>query len=105
MNMVIRRITADKRLRYASPLPAAGRQIAFLSACGHLPAPSGAPACALHADRRQAGAQAGGIFFYPQDVMIQKTYHCRVCMSTNIVRNGHNKCGQSQYHCKTCGVY
>jgi len=39
--------------------------------------------------------------------MIQNTitYHCRVCGSPNIVRNGTNKCGQAQYHCKACGVY
>ena len=39
--------------------------------------------------------------------MIQTTttYHCRVCGSTNIVRNGTNKCGQAQYHCKACGAY
>lgn len=39
--------------------------------------------------------------------MIQhpSTYHCRVCGSPNIVRNGANRCGQAQYHCKDCGVY
>ncbi|MXZ21016.1 MAG: hypothetical protein F4Y84_10520 [Caldilineaceae bacterium SB0665_bin_25] len=38
--------------------------------------------------------------------MIQKTitYSCRVCGSTNIVRNGINRLGQQQYHCKDCGV-
>lgn len=33
------------------------------------------------------------------------TYSCRSCGSTNIIRNGHNKSGQAQYHCKDCGVY
>lgn len=39
--------------------------------------------------------------------MIEKTsaYHCRVCESANIVRNGANRLGQQQYHCKDCGVY
>ena len=39
--------------------------------------------------------------------MIQNTstYHCRVCGSPNIVRNGANRCGQAQYHCKDCGAY
>ena len=39
--------------------------------------------------------------------MIQKiiTYACRVCGSTNIVRNGRNRCGHAQYHCKECNVY
>ena len=39
--------------------------------------------------------------------MIQDTitYDCRVCGSTNIVRNGTNKCGRAQYHCKDCGAY
>jgi hypothetical protein len=45
-------ITTDKR---ASSLPAVGRQIVFLSAWGHLPAPIGA-------------WEAGGSFFYPQAV-------------------------------------
>jgi insertion element IS1 protein InsB len=33
------------------------------------------------------------------------TYSCRSCGSTNIIRNGRNKCGNEQYHCKECGVY
>jgi insertion element IS1 protein InsB len=33
------------------------------------------------------------------------TYSCRSCGSKNIIRNGHNKCGQPQYHCKDCRVY
>jgi transposase-like protein len=33
------------------------------------------------------------------------TYACRACGSTNIVKNGTNKCGNAQYHCKDCGVY
>lgn len=39
--------------------------------------------------------------------MIQKTitYRCRECNSTNIVKNGTNKCGSQQYHCHDCGVY
>ncbi len=39
--------------------------------------------------------------------MIQDTitYCCRVCGSTHIVRDGTNKCGQAQYHCKDCGAY
>src|SRR5260221_11875520 len=39
--------------------------------------------------------------------MIQetKTFECRVCRSTNIIRNGTNRCGNAQYHCKDCGIY
>ena len=39
--------------------------------------------------------------------MIQETitYTCRSCGSANIIRNGSNKCGNPQYHCKDCGVY
>jgi transposase-like protein len=39
--------------------------------------------------------------------MIQETitYTCRSCGSTNIIKNGTNKCGNPQYHCKDCGVY
>jgi len=39
--------------------------------------------------------------------MIQNitTYHCRVCESTNIIKNGTNRRGQQQYHCKDCGTY
>ena len=39
--------------------------------------------------------------------MIQETitYSCRSCGSTNIVKNGTNKCGNQQYHCHDCGVY
>jgi len=33
------------------------------------------------------------------------TYSCRSCGSPKIIRNGHNKCGNEQYHCKACGVY
>src|SRR5574337_749225 len=32
------------------------------------------------------------------------TYSCRSCGSTNIIRNGHNKCGNAQYLCKDCRV-
>ena len=39
--------------------------------------------------------------------MIQETltYTCRSCGSVNIIKNGTNKCGNPQYHCKDCGVY
>ena len=39
--------------------------------------------------------------------MIQETitYHCRKCGSTNIVKNGTNKCGNYQYDCKDYGAY
>jgi len=39
--------------------------------------------------------------------MIQETITstCRACGSANIIRNGTNKCGNPQYHCKDCGVY
>jgi insertion element IS1 protein InsB len=39
--------------------------------------------------------------------MIQETttYTCRSCGSDNIIKNGTNKCGNPQYHCKDCGVY
>ncbi len=39
--------------------------------------------------------------------MIQetKTFECRVCKSTNIIKNGTNRCGTAQYHCKDCGTY
>ena len=39
--------------------------------------------------------------------MIQETitYQCTNCGSTNIIRNGRNKCGNRQYHCKDCGAY
>ena len=33
------------------------------------------------------------------------TYSCRSCGSEHIIRNGHNKCGNPQYHCKDCGAY
>jgi insertion element IS1 protein InsB len=33
------------------------------------------------------------------------TYSCRSCDSTDIIRNGRNKCGNEQYHCKSCGCY
>lgn len=40
-------------------------------------------------------------------IMIQETvtYECERCGSIDIVRNGTNKCGNQQYHCKTCGAY
>ena len=39
--------------------------------------------------------------------MIQKivTYSCRVCESTNIIKNGTNRLKQQQYYCKDCGAY
>jgi len=38
--------------------------------------------------------------------MIEETtrYSCRSCGSENIIRNGHNKCGNPQYLCKECGA-
>ena len=33
------------------------------------------------------------------------THECSECGSINVVRNGRNKCGNRQYHCKDCGVY
>jgi insertion element IS1 protein InsB len=38
-------------------------------------------------------------------IQITITYRCRVCGSTNIVRNGTNCCGNAQYHCKDCKAY
>jgi insertion element IS1 protein InsB len=38
-------------------------------------------------------------------IQVMTTYKCRVCGSENIVRNGKNKAGQAQYHCKDCGAY
>ena len=32
-------------------------------------------------------------------------YTCHACGSANIVRNGTNRCGNTQYHCKDCGIY
>jgi insertion element IS1 protein InsB len=33
------------------------------------------------------------------------THTCRTCGSPNIVKNGTNKSGNPQYHCKDCGAY
>lgn len=33
------------------------------------------------------------------------THRCSRCGSTNIVKNGHNKCGNQQYHCKDCNAH
>jgi insertion element IS1 protein InsB len=33
------------------------------------------------------------------------TQVCRSCGSSHIVKNGTNRAGSQQYHCKTCGVY
>ncbi len=43
---------------------------------------------------------------HPMD-MIQETitYHCHICGSPNIVRNGTNKCSNAQYHCRDCNAY
>ena len=38
-------------------------------------------------------------------IQVTITYQCRVCGSESIVRNGTNKAGSQQYHCKTCGAY
>lgn len=39
--------------------------------------------------------------------MIQEilTHVCRVGESRLIVKNGTNRCGNAQYHCKDCGTY
>lgn len=39
--------------------------------------------------------------------MIQETitYTCHSCGSINIIKNGTNKCGNQQYHCKDCQAY
>ncbi len=34
-----------------------------------------------------------------------KVYTCRKCQSNDLVKNGTNASGSSQYHCKTCGAY
>jgi len=38
--------------------------------------------------------------------MIQETmtHVCHVCGITNSVKNGTNRCGNAQYHCKDCGT-
>lgn len=41
----------------------------------------------------------------PTSVMIGKTYQCRQCGSSDLVKNGHNASGSQQYHCKACGAY
>jgi hypothetical protein len=33
------------------------------------------------------------------------TFECRVWDSTHSVRNGTNRCGTVQSHCKNCGTY
>jgi len=38
-------------------------------------------------------------------IQITITYRCHVCGSTNIVRNGTNRCGSAQYYCKDCGAH
>ena len=32
-------------------------------------------------------------------------YTCRKCKSEDITKNGTNRCGSPQYHCKNCGAY
>jgi len=34
-----------------------------------------------------------------------KVYSCRECQSEDLVKNGTNASGSSQYHCKACGTY
>ena len=34
-----------------------------------------------------------------------KVYSCRKCQSEDLIKNGTNASGSSQYHCKACGVY
>jgi len=34
-----------------------------------------------------------------------KVYSCRRCQSEELVKNGTNASGSSQYHCKACGAY
>jgi transposase-like protein len=36
--------------------------------------------------------------------MILEAKKCHNCQSEQIVRNGHNSCGQQRYKCKNCGV-
>jgi transposase-like protein len=38
-------------------------------------------------------------------IEVTTSYQCRASGSENIVRNGTNKAGSAQYHCKNCGVY
>jgi insertion element IS1 protein InsB len=38
-------------------------------------------------------------------IQVITTYKCRVCGSEHIVKNGTNKAGNAQYHCKDCGAY
>ena len=38
-------------------------------------------------------------------MVVETTVHtCRRCVSTNIVKNGRNACGNQQYKCKDCGM-
>jgi len=36
---------------------------------------------------------------------IDKTNQCHKCQSEDLVKNGTNASGSSQYHCKACGAY
>src|SRR5215207_10013959 len=38
-------------------------------------------------------------------IQVTMTYKCRACGNENIVKNGRNKAGNAQYHCKDCGAY
>ena len=38
-------------------------------------------------------------------IQVTRTYKCRVWGSQNIHKNGKNRLGQAQYHCKDCGAY
>jgi len=38
-------------------------------------------------------------------IQVAITYYCRTCGSDNIIRNGTNKCGSPQYHCRDCNAY
>lgn len=44
--------------------------------------------------------------FLEKEDMIQETvtYPCTRCGSINIVKNGKNRFGKQQYHCKDCGA-
>jgi transposase-like protein len=38
-------------------------------------------------------------------IHVTMTYKCREWGSENIIKNGRNKAGNAQYHCKDCGAY
>ena len=33
-----------------------------------------------------------------------QVFQCRKCQSENIIKNGHNRSGNPQYLCKSCGA-